>query len=308
MYRSLLFFILLCVTFTNGAKAQGKWDEEAELFVEEGLNKYESYTLSEIQLALEKSTKFISAFGDSCSTLTLSNLYLLRADLRFVKLNIETESFSNTYIPPAESIDAAEIDYKNAFNSCGKCECEVLKHMLPFYYSYREGKPLDSLKKVVKAMGMPADHTYLGLDASYNPNKNIIGAELGILGAWTILQPKKWTNAKGEKYRKCNYEYPMAVGLFFVGYETSLYDQNYRALKINPFWFKRIFSLHPFQMLYANWNGKRTFIYRPEIGFAFSTFAIDYAYNLSFKKSFDFLSPHTITIRVCIPTLKFWND
>lgn len=301
--RNFILF-LACILSLYKLQAQNNWNENADLFVIDTQGEYFNYNVSEIKSALTKATKLIDSFCDTCSTKSLSTVYLLRAAMHNFQLNLETSAYSDTYIPPPETLAQIESDFQKALSFCADCKCHILENMLDFYSEYRTVPQWDSLKKEARAVGMPLDNTYLGIDLSYNPQKNISSVELGVLGAWTVFQPKKWVDAKGKKYRKCDYFYPLAVGLFFVGYETSLTERTYQAIKFNPFWIKFMFSAHPLQILYAKWNDKKSFIYRPEIGLSFSSFAIDYAYNLPFNKSFDFLSHHNLTVRICIPTFK----
>jgi hypothetical protein len=298
-FAVLILFLLSCTVH-----AQSGWDQQAHDFVKDAAKNRYKYTIQEVQAAIEKSTVFINTFCKSCSRDVQSSLYLARANLRMYVLDFERENSEVVYRAAPDILSKINADFIKAQSFCDACKCGMIDNIGKFYADYGTQKQLDSLEKEAKAMGKPTDFTYFGINLGYTPEKSIAEIEFGLLNAWTVRQPKKWVNADGSKYRKCSYEYPMAIGLFFVGYERSLVNAKYNAVKIDPIWLNYIVAVHPFQLLYADGPHGKTFIYRPEAGLSFSTFAVDYALNIPFNGAFGFLSRHNLTVRFCIPAIK----
>lgn len=300
---NFIIFILFVLLF-NSFRAQNSWNEKAKAFVSEAsMNRYK-YTINEVRSAIETSSSLIKTVSGNSSGNIQSSLYLARANLRIYVLEWQKDSADGNFTPPVQSISAVKADFLKAQVFCSDCKCGMYENILSFYASYGNTTQLDSLEKEAKTMGRPTEHTFIGVDLNYIPQKNIAGISLGFLDAWTVLQPKKWTNAAGKRSRKCKYDYPTALGFFSVGYETSLDNRKYNAVKIDPIWFNYIFAIHPFQVIYGDHQLGKLLIYRPEFGVSFSTFSVNYALNLYLKGSSDALNTHNISVRFCIPAIK----
>ena len=298
-----IIFILFVLLF-NSFRAQNSWNEKAKAFVAEASKNRYKYTINEVRSAIETSSSLIKSFSGNSSGSIQSSLYLARANLRIYVLEWQKDSADGNYNPPVQAVSAVKADFLKAQAFCSDCKCGMYENILGFYALYGNATQLDSLEKEARAMGRPTEHTFIGADLNYIPQKNIAGISLGILDAWTVRQPKKWTNSAGKRSRQCKYDYPTAMGFFFVGYETSLDNRTYNAFKIDPLWFNYIFAIHPFQVIYADSKAGKSLIYRPEFGLSFSTFSVNYALNLYMKGSPDALATHNISVRFCIPAIK----
>lgn len=300
----LRFFIFLAFVLQCNFMQSQSWDDDSKKFVSDASRNRYKYSVSEIRGSINKSTAIINSYCKTCSPEILSSVYLARANLRTFLLEWQQDSVGDNYTPPAAAVSKIKTDFVMAQSFCQSCKCGMYDNIMGFYANYGTEKQIDSLEKVAKAMGKPTDHNYIGLQLGYLSQQHIASVEFGILNAWTVRQPKRWMTDGGKKYRKCKYDYPMAIGFAFFGYETSFTNSKYNGFKIDPVWLNYIFSIHPAQIIYADYKTGKSFIYRPEIGLSFSTFAINYAMNIPFNESFGFLSQHNLSIRFCIPTIK----
>jgi hypothetical protein len=302
MTRVLSFFLFLL--FFNSVCSQNAWDGEAGRFVSDAAKNRYKYTVPQIKTAIDASSSYINNYCKTCSPEVLSSLYLARANLRTFWLEYEQDSVGDGYTPPPAMVSKIKSDFLMAQSFCQTCKCGMFDNMLGFYGSYGSEKQLDSLEKVAKVIGKPTEHSYMGIHLNYIPQQSIAGIGFGFLNAGTVRQPKKWADESGKRYRKCKYEYPMSTGFLFFGYERSLMNAKYNAFKIDPVWLNYIFSIHPLQVVYADTPTGKELMYRPEFGFSFSTFAVNYALNLRVGGTSEFAVPHNISIRFCIPAIK----
>ncbi len=182
---------------------------------------------------------------------------------------------------------------------------QLSRNLKNMYTLLEDEEKYDETEKKILALGGAGDLvTLIGLSINYIVPANIVGGEICIFGAGRIRQKKPVDPITRKKYRACSYEYPLAAGLFALGYERSLDDQNYSAYKFDPVWLNYIFSLHPAQFIYAHSKDDYSYIWRPELGISFSTLSFNYAYNLPLKKSFNVLPANIFSIRFVLPVLK----
>lgn len=302
--KKIRFVLVLLCLATGLLRAQSSWDERAGDFVRTAAKNRYKLSVQEVKAAVDTAGVYINTFCKTCSRDVQSSLYLARANLRMYILEFEAQSSETEYTAPTDMLSKIRSDFVMAQSFCEGCKCGMIDNINRFFSDWGTQKQLDSLHQVARLMNKPEDHNYLGINLNYTPQQSIASFGLGFLNSWTVRQPKRWTDAAGRRYRKCRYEYPMAVGYFFVSYEKSLIDSKYNAVKFDPVWLNYIISAHPFQLVYADGRHGNTYIYRPEIGLSFSTFAVNYALNLPLKGTFGFLSQHNLSIRFTIPAIK----
>lgn len=263
------------------------------------------YKLSAQELygAIDQSDKLIKSYCKTCSQEQLSALYLARASMRVFRLEYKVDSADGDFKPNPREISGIKNDFLKTQANCKSCKCGMFDDMVEFYNVYGTQSQLDSLKNEAKAMGKPADHTYIGVDLGYIQQKGVFSAGIGIVTASTVRQPKKFTDGSGRRYRQCKYDYPSATGFAFIGYETAFGVKGYSGFRLDPVWFNHYISVHPAQLVFAKGQGQQSIIYRPELGFSFSTFAIDYAMNIPVK-DFNLLPLHNLSIRFTIPAIR----
>jgi len=301
-----IFFLLLFIA--GSSNAQTSWEDKVSDF-EDSLKRYSSYSGSELNTLLLRCAVFIDTYDGIGTKEAMSDLFIIKAETKnqILTKKLSGDADSLFLAQNAQLIGEIEADYRQAIAVNEGCKCSALEEIKDFYYNYGTKKKYEQVEKEARANGVVLDYNFIGIDINYASPKNIISAEVGILGTWSLRQPKTGIKPDGTKYRKCGYEYPMALGILFLGYETSFTNTNYRAAKLNLFWFKYYMSVHPLQLLYATEGSTRSFIYRPEAGFSFSTFAVDYALNLPLNGGFKFLPRNNLSIRICIPAISVFK-
>ncbi|MGZ3883873.1 MAG: hypothetical protein ACXVPQ_05310 [Bacteroidia bacterium] len=308
------FYILILIFVTVYGFSQVPWETEANAFLKRYYaTKLKNLNEGTLDSAVINTTQFILGASNNSSSAILSELYVARAQLRLEKWQRRQNGLNSNLNQSDDLYSMIEHDYKKATTYGIECECTSIGFLEDFYEESENEEKLKEVQARMKELGIVNElHTFLGLGVNYLAQKNILGVEMSILGTDPIRRKKTVNPATGKFYRPCGYDYPMSLGVLTIGYEASLSasmdPSKYNGVKLDAIWINYYVSLKPTQFLFCNSSTGNSFVWRPEVGYAFASFSISYAYNLPFRRSFTYLPPHNLSVHIIIPTLHMEKD
>jgi hypothetical protein len=305
--------IISCFFMSAIAMAQMSWERETGIFLKNfykvSLEKLAGNTLDS---AILNTTQLIARATDSVDKSTLAEVYGARGSLRFEKLKRIQSGLNSNMNVNGELVTGVEADYRKAAGICATCECTYLGYLFSYYEYLGNDAKLDEVSDRLRKLGDEDLPTAFGIGLHYLAPRNIVGAELTLFAFQKARQEKMIDPQTGKSFWPCGYQYPVAIGFLALGAETSIegsFDlDNYSAVKFSPIWINAYASFRLSQFLFCGSKAGNSFVWRPEIGYSFSTLSINYAYNYAFNKSFTYLPSHSISIRYVIPLVKWYDD
>lgn len=285
------FFLLGLLPFLRSQITES----EVKCFINEAYGvRYSKLSDAEVDSILKASSVYTLGI-DSVSKETASNLYVLRGQLmvELVQRKIKVKAPYSS-----QEISSIEETFKKSqqLDSLNKCYCvESLQELYKedaFFSDDHRNPRLAELEQIYDYDCGWDTHLSFGLN--YMVPANILGGSFCFVGSDKVFN---------EPRRADDFNYPTGAGVFGFGFEGSL-TQNYYAYKTDLVWLSFLLNIRPAQFLYAKKGTASSFMWRPEIGYGFSSLSLNYAYNLPFKKSFNYIPAHNISLTIII---KAWN-
>lgn len=299
----LVFNLIIHLAFP-----QAQIDEAADDLVRKyyNSNDYTKYRLSELDSAIRLAGQFLNVKEGLADKEMIAYLYAVRGRLQMTRAMKLDPDYTVKFDTITQFVES---DLENAIRYCVTKECDFLYDLEALFRYTGDNEKLKrvliSKRKLRDPFEMPME---LGLGIDYMVPKNIVGLSLN-LGMHTRVKQTRWRDPEtGKKFYPCDYMYPVAFGFLEAGVERCIDSTNYQAVKFSPIWLNFFAALNPLQFTYGTVHGMQTFSWRPEVGISYSTFSMNYCYNLPFNKKFTFVPEHSLTIKIVIPAIRWWQE
>lgn len=301
---ALLYFIFTAFF----AYPQDQIDDATYDFVSKYYNAsdFTKYRAEELDSAIRVAGQFLSIKEGLADKEMIGYLYALRGRLQLARVMKLDPDYTVKFDTVTQFIES---DLENAIRYCVTRECDFLYELEALFNYTGNDEKLKrvhiSKRKLRDPFETPME---LSLGANYMVPKNLVGISLN-LGMHTRIKQARWRDPEtGKKFYPCGYTYPAAFGFLELGIERCIDSTDYQAFKFSPAWINYYVACNPLQLTYGTLRGMHTISWRPEIGISYSTFSMNYCFNYSFNRKFNFVPEHSITIKIVLPTVSWWQD
>lgn len=169
----------------------------------------------------------------------------------------------------------------------------LLLMCLPFCAQAGDDDKKDKVRYFDEKSGIRA---VAGYQTSFTSNWISLDAEL------SVIEPLKFVNtrkANGKWKRKLQFA-SQGTAFAQLGAEYNI-ENKLPAVRLGLLQRISLLSFNPAQFTYTFGNTIKGITYRPEIGFGFWIFQLNYGYNVNFNKSLNPLGRHLLNVKIHLP-------